>query len=86
MAELLDYEAYVAIMQSMHGPIQIELTPIQAAAVLGTLQLALRHPRHIGPSAQIVRDIAGLLQAELQMQNAAILPYLNAGWHEEVDR
>ena len=63
MSEALDPGTYVALLGAMSQPLQLELTPMQAAALLGNLQLALRHPGNTGPSAEVTRDIATRLVA-----------------------
>ena len=82
MAEPLDPGVFTSIVTAMPRPLQLELTPGQAAVLVAQLQLALRHPENGGPAAEVAHDLATMLQAGLQMQNPAIEPYLNAGWED----
>jgi hypothetical protein len=43
--------------------VQVDLEPKEALAIIGNLQLALRHPANTGPSATYARAmIAGMIQ------------------------
>ena len=64
-------------------PIQLELTAIQAAALLANLQGVLQQPHANEPTAMIAATIAKKLQASLELQNPSLAPYLRAGWQEE---
>lgn len=49
---------FVRAMQrrEKQGPIAIALTPSALLAVIGNVQLALRHPGNTGPTAALLRD------------------------------
>lgn len=42
---------------SEHRPVHLELDPLVLLALIGNLQLALRHPGNRGDSAQLVRNL-----------------------------
>jgi len=46
-------------------PVPLVLSPSAAMAVLGHLQLALRHPSNTGHAAEIVREVCGDLIAQI---------------------
>lgn len=49
------------------------------------LQLALRHPENIGPSAKIVKDFALQIQDILAPPGTALSELAEAGWNPEND-
>ena len=58
----------------------IVLTPRDALIVLAQLQLALRHPKNVGPSAAIARAFARLLEVWLARTPGLADPTA-LGWH-----
>ena len=46
-------------------PLTLSLSPLMALAILGHLQLALRHPRNTGPSTAMALDLARAIEAHV---------------------
>jgi hypothetical protein len=65
-------------------PIRITLDPVPALMLLSNLQLALRHPQNVGPSASIVRAIAQHIQEHLSVNND-MRQILQMGWNRAFD-
>ena len=61
-------------------PIVLKLTGMEALCIIGNIQLASRHPKNTGPSANIAQNIARRLQVAI-----SITPWLadmvEFGWH-----
>ncbi len=62
-------------------PIRLELSAFQAFTLVEHLQLALRHPDGMGPSAETATFIAKGLQQTLSLEDKNIAILLDAGWH-----
>lgn len=62
--------------------VQITVAPIVGLAVIGSLQLASRHPLHKGYPAEIARQFAIFLQEVLTEHGklADLDAYIQAGW------
>jgi hypothetical protein len=66
--------------------IPLELDIWGAYVLVGQLQLVLRHPENIGPSADCARVIAQKIQQYLGEEiDPAIALSLERGWHPEFD-
>lgn len=63
----------------------LEISPSQAWILLGHLQLALRHPANIGPSAMIARAFANQLQDYIAT-TPALAAVAAAGWDPDYDQ
>lgn len=70
----------LARLQAMQ-PVQLELSPLQAFTLIGHLQLALRHPGNVGPSADMAEAIARMMQDALTWQDATVGAAVEAGWN-----
>lgn len=66
------------------GAIPILIPPYGIYALIGNLQLALRHPANQGPSRAIVEDIARQMQSCFPRVSAAY-QILEKGWQPEDD-
>lgn len=77
----------IAQVMDNAGPIEAHLTPYRAYTLVGLLQLALRHPlmHDDRPSAQIAREMAIGLTAELGKIDPLIAQSLEAGWDQAND-
>jgi len=65
--------------------LQLELTVLEAMTLLGQIQLALRHPANRGPSANLVRKIAQVLEEFLSKCGPATSEICRRGWVSEHD-
>jgi hypothetical protein len=65
--------------------LQLELTMLEAAALLGHLQLALRHPENRGDVKKLVRTIAQAIEAFLSKCGPATAEICRRGWDPEHD-
>ncbi len=79
-----DLKALTQAMQAS-GPIMIEVDPIYLFVLVGTVQLALRHPGNRGHSADLAREAATAFQQRLGEIDPAIAIALEQGWHPEFD-
>jgi hypothetical protein len=68
----------------VEAPLALHVNPYVAICVLGSLQLALRHPHNRGAAAHVARTFADKLQAYLA-QTPALAEVTEQGWHEEFD-
>ncbi|SRR5579883_1006735 len=66
-------------------PITLEVDPIYLFVLVGTVQLALRHPGNRGKSAELARQAAISFQQRLGEINPEIAAALEQGWHPEFD-
>lgn len=64
--------------------IDIKISPLAAWCLISQIQLAVRHPANIGPTAQHARDIANALQSRIPMSEA-MQQFTNMGWSKEYD-
>jgi hypothetical protein len=67
-------------------PLKLEMDPAVALALLGHLQLALRHPAVGGATTEIVRGIAKVLEDHLSQGGPELKALAQAGWLMEHDR
>jgi len=65
--------------------LQLELTALEAMTLLSQMQLALRHPANRGPSADLVRKIAQVLEQFLAKLGPATAEICRRGWEPEHD-
>jgi len=65
--------------------VPIEIDMVTAICIIGSIQLALRHPKHNGPSAQIAHDFARDLQKIVVEKFPAAAFTLEAGWNPDFD-
>lgn len=63
----------------------IELDAPQSVALLGQLQLALRHPNNQGPSAARMRELAQSIEGGLKVLGPAVAELCAMGWQPEHD-
>jgi hypothetical protein len=59
------FQQEIAALSTAGSRVAFQLSPAEAWAVLGQLQLALRHPSNAGNAAQIARDVINKIAAEL---------------------
>jgi hypothetical protein len=80
------FQAELLELYTSGKTITIELDAIEAFHVFASLQLALRHPRHSGPSAGAVTDIAGEIERELCTdEQPAMKEVARRGWNRRHD-
>ncbi|HEY9749440.1 MAG TPA: hypothetical protein V6C63_12210 [Allocoleopsis sp.] len=84
MNNLPNFEALAQTL-STAPPIHAEIDAGIAFALVGQLQLALRHPLNQGASSELVKRVAQELQAKLADIDPAIAQALNQGWDESLD-
>ncbi|MDD5457478.1 MAG: hypothetical protein PHV30_10680 [Candidatus Margulisbacteria bacterium] len=75
-----DFERYVNDLKV----IKMDVTPLEAWVIMCQLQLALRHPRNIGPTAVIAREIAKEIQEKVAI-TPALQEIAEKGWKREFD-
>jgi hypothetical protein len=79
-----DFKAMSQVMKEA-GPITLELDPIYLFVLVGTVQLALRHPGNRGQSSEMAREAAIAFQQRLGELDPTIAAALEQGWHPEFD-
>ena len=67
------------------GTITIEYSIVQAMGLLGTLQLALRHPKNTGGTSRYMRELAMRLEAFLGACGPATSRLCRLGWDPTAD-
>ena len=80
LQERFQAEFFQLLMNS--EPVVIHLDRIRAWVVFSNLQLALRHPKNIGPSAEITLEIAQGLEKLLAI-TPALKEVAALGWGED---
>jgi hypothetical protein len=65
-------------------PIAVQLTPVQAWAIMSTIQLACRHPDYSGPTRRIAEEFARALQ-QVIATSPTLKDVAKKGWHAEFD-
>ena len=75
------------VLERLHAmrPVEFQLSAFVTFTLIGHLQLALRHPGNVGPSAAIAETIARKLQEGLAVQDADVAAALEAGWNPDDD-
>lgn len=63
----------------VHPGINLHLQPTTALAIVGNLQLALRHPNNKGPNSKIIRSVIDTLIDGLAQDNPRIRTLLKRG-------
>lgn len=76
---------FKALADRRHVAVILELTPLQAWALLSTVQLALRHPLNIGAISRIARDLAETLERAVAT-TPALAEVARRGWHRLYDQ
>ena len=88
MSEELElYKRFSREFKTLEGdpqPVILELTKLQAWSLLCQVQLALRHPKNIGPTSAIARGIAEALQAKIATL-PAMAEVARLGWNTKCD-
>lgn len=79
-----DFKTLSHVMEAA-GLVTLELEPIYLFILVGTIQLALRHPEYRGQSADLAREAAIAFQQRLGEIDPAIAAALEQGWHPEFD-
>lgn len=64
--------------------IQLVISPMDALCLLGTIQLALRHPKNIGPSSKVAREFAKRLEERIAI-NDRWKNLCAMGWDSQFD-
>lgn len=81
-------EAFVrgmAKLEAVHPTLRLDLDWTLAIAVLGHLQLALRHPANQGESARLVRNLCDALIAKVETVDRGLADVLRMGDDEMND-
>jgi len=65
--------------------VELTMDPMTAWCVLGSLQLALRHPGHKGASAKIAERFARAIQASIAPPGTELGRLAERGWHAVFD-
>ena len=65
--------------------ITIEYSVVQAMGLLGTLQLALRHPKNTGATSRYMRELARHIEAFLSECGPATARLCKLGWDQAED-
>jgi hypothetical protein len=78
------YERFSAEFLALqdHPGVVLEMTAIQAWAVLSSIQLACRHPEFTGPTRQMAEEIARQIQEGLA-KTPALAEVAARGWELE---
>jgi len=67
--------------------VRLSLTPTEAMALIGVVQLACRHPEFKGTTRQAAEQIVDRMQSEfLQYRVPHIIEVINRGWMSEHDQ
>ena len=66
-------------------PFLLETTALHAWALMSHLQLALRHPKNIGPTSQIARQVADRIIETLAPPGSALRTVAERGWNPHFD-
>jgi len=79
--------ARAAISKLTNDPARIllDLSRFDAWVLLGTVQLAMRHPAFTGPTSDIAREIAQRLQASVCQDDPTLLRMTQMGEREKYD-
>jgi hypothetical protein len=83
--ERLILDASREICACQQRTITVQYNTIQALGLLGTLQLALRHPRLEGPTSRYMRELATHLEMFLAECGPATKRLCACGWNPEDD-
>lgn len=67
------------------GTIQLELTVMEAWALIGQVQLALRHPENNGDAAGIAEPVARRLQAAIATEGV-LAEVLELSWNRQCQK
>ena len=83
------HQPYVLTQQCPECPdvsiVNITLTKFQAWVLMAQLQLALRHPDNVGPSAEIAQSLALRLQTAVTSGSEVLHEVAERGWNPEHD-
>ncbi len=82
-----DQEAIAILAEHMQkrGPIKVEMDAEIAFAILGCLQLSLRHPGNRGHAAELAEQFARSLQTAIAAGNSDVYSIMERGWLPELD-
>lgn len=73
------------ITELMKGPgFVLQLNGIEGWILLGNLQLALRHPKNVGESSKIARELAKRIEG-MVARSGALAEVARRGWDEGYD-
>lgn len=65
--------------------IDITLTKFQAWVLMAQLQLALRHSDNVGPTSEIAKSLALMLQTAVTSGSQVLYEVAERGWNPEYD-
>lgn len=88
MKESYQFKAFCECVQRMQDRktmIAVYLDPASATSLIASIQLALRHPGNVGPTAEINRKLADALIARLEQDEPALGPILRLGYDPSSD-
>ena len=90
MSEIKEAELYQNFskefdaLMSDKQPVILEMSKLQAWVLLCQIQLALRHPKNIGPTSKLVKDLALELQNKIAT-TPALATVAGRGWDTKFD-
>jgi hypothetical protein len=73
----------IKIDYSVHRYSKIDI--LTALSIIGSIQLALRHPAYTGPSAELARRIASDLEIWLEQVAPDVAAIASMGWNPDFD-
>lgn len=80
---LREYTREILDLERGGHRIRLELSPNQAVALIGQVQLALQHPGNRGSSAAQVRLLVKMIERQFQ-GSSAVLETIRLGWEQSL--
>lgn len=84
MVNNTDLDEAVELLKNL-PPLLVQLTAVQAWAILSHIQLACRHPGNVGEARRIAEQIAHLFQQTIAPPGTALARLAETGWHDAFD-
>lgn len=66
-------------------PFLLETTAVYAWVIMSHLQLALRHPKNVGPTSAVAKQVAEHIIETLAPQGSVLRKVADRGWNPEFD-
>lgn len=80
------FEQFTEEFKLLEGvPFVLDTTAMHAWAIMSHLQLALRHPKNNGPTAEIARQVANQIIETLAPPGSALREVAERGWNPHFD-
>lgn len=79
-----EFEAEFEALTARTHHLYLRLTPLEAWALLGQIQLAMRHPKNVGPTRRMVESIARRIQFVVAPEGALAI-IARRGWDRRYD-